>query len=172
MREILPEGWVWWRIVDPAWENPLDPGFAGCRGGRWNPPASFPVLYLNEDMLTARLNLLTFIVKWPYEPEELRDETGPVLVGCALPPRQIVCEVYTVAGLPETYPVDGDGAPVTHVRCQRIGEGAKEAGLRGVRTRSAQFRDGTGRELAWFPASTRELARQQRVLEFGEWFRG
>ncbi len=32
------------RIADPAWENPLDPGFAGRRGGRWNPPDSFPVV--------------------------------------------------------------------------------------------------------------------------------
>ena len=79
LREILPEGWVWWRIADPAWENPLDPGFAGRRGGRWNPPDSFPVLYLNEDMLTARLNLLVFIANWPYEPEDLR--SAPARVG-------------------------------------------------------------------------------------------
>lgn len=177
LREILPEGWVWWRIADPAWENPLDPGFAGRPGGRWNPPDSFPALYLNEDMLTARLNLRMFIANWPYEPEDLRDETAPVLVGCALPPGQIVCEAYTVAGLraaglPDTYPLDGDGAPVTHTRCQRIGEGVKEAGLRGVRARSAQSRDGTGRELAWFPASSRDVARRQRVLDFGKWFLG
>ena len=68
------------------------------------------MLYLNEDMLTARLNLRTFIANWPYEPEDLRDETGPVLVVCALPTRQFVCEAYTVAGLraaglPDTYPL-------------------------------------------------------------------
>ena len=75
------------------------------------------------------------------------------------------------AGLPETYPLDGDGAPVTHPRCQRIGERAKEAGLRGVRALCAQSRDGTGRELAWFPASSRNVARRLRVLKFGKWFR-
>ena len=176
LRETLPDGREWLRVADPAWENPLDPGFAGRRGGRWNPPDSFPVLYLNEDMLTARLNLRIFIAHWPYEPEDLRDETGPVLVECALPHRQIVCEAYTMAGLraaglPETYPLDGDGAAVTHRRCQRIGEGAKEAGLRGVRALCAQSRDGTGRELAWFPASSRNVARRLRVLKFGKWFR-
>ena len=116
LRETLPDGREWWRIADPAWENPLDPGFAGRRGGRWNPPDSFPVLYLNENMLTARLNLSTFVAHWPYEPEDLRDETGPVLVGCALPHRQIVCDAHTAAGLraaglPNTYPLDEDGAP-------------------------------------------------------------
>ncbi len=135
------------------------------------------MLYLNEDMLTARSNLRSFVAHWPYEPEDLRDETGPVLVGCALPHRQIVCEAYTVAGLraaclPETYPLDGDGAPVTHTRCQRVGKEVKEAGLRGVRARSAHSNDGTGRELAWFPASSRKVAQRLRVLEFGKWFRG
>ena len=48
-REALPGDHVWWRIADPAWSNPLDPDFAWRRGGRWNPPDSFPVLYLNED---------------------------------------------------------------------------------------------------------------------------
>ena len=173
----LPATQLTQRIADPAWENPLDPGFAGRRGGRWNPPDSFAVLYLNEDMLTARLNLSTFVAHWPYEPEDLRDETGPVLVGCALPHRQIVCEAHTAAGLraasmPNTYPLDGDGAPVAHARCQRIGERVKKAGLRGVRARSAQSRDGAGRELAWFPASSRAVARRLRVLVFGGWFRG
>ena len=161
-REAIPDAHVWWRIADPAWLDPLDTSYARGRGGRWNPPDSFPVLYLNEDMLTARLNLSTFVAHWPYEPEDLRDETGPVLVGCALPRRQIVCDAYTVAGLraaglPETYPLDGDRVPVAHARCQRIGERVKKAGLRGVRARSAQSRDGAGRELAWFPASPRTV---------------
>ena len=28
------------------------------------------------------------IADWPYEPEDLRDDTGPVLIGCTLPRRQ------------------------------------------------------------------------------------
>ena len=78
--EILPEGHVWFRIAEPLWADPLDPTFAAVRGGRWNPPDSHPTLYLNEDRITARLNLQTFIHAWPYEPEDLRDDTGPVLV--------------------------------------------------------------------------------------------
>ena len=66
-RETIPDAHVWRRIADPAWTNPLDPSFAQREGGRWNPPDSFPTLYLDEDMATARRNLRTFIARWPPE---------------------------------------------------------------------------------------------------------
>ncbi len=173
--EWLADGFEWWRIADPAWRNPLDPQFAQRRGGRWNPPESFPTLYLNEDQVTARLNLRAFIVAWPYEPEDLRDDTGPILVGATLPRRQRVADVHTragvhAAGLPASYPVDANGALVPHARCQRVGVRAQQAGLRGARTRSAQARDGAGRELAWFPATTRSVAQRGQIQRFESWF--
>ena len=176
-REALPGARVWWRIAEPSWSNPLDPDFARRHGGRWNPPGSFRVLYLNEDLATARLNLRAFIAGWPYEPEDLRNDTGPVLIGCALPRRQIVCDAHSpaglqLAGLPATYPLDQDGTPVPHARCQPVGARAKAEGLRGVHARSAQSRDGVGRELAWFPATGRSIARRGRTLSFAAWFRG
>lgn len=175
LREALREGHVWWRVADRAWVDPIDASFAQRRGGRWNPPDSFPVLYLNEDRMTARLNLRAFIAGWPYEPEDLRDDTGPMLVGCTLPPRQMVCDVQSraglrTAGLPDTYPVDEDGAHVPHARCQPIGVRAKAAGLHGVHARSAQSRDGAGRELAWFPANVGDVARVVAALAFAEWY--
>ena len=175
--EALPDAHVWWRIADPSWSNPPDPDFARRRGGRWNPPGSFRVLYLNEDLATARRNLRAFIAGWPYEPEDLRDDTGPVLVGCTLPRRQIVCDAHSraglqLAGLPATYPLDEDGTPVPHARCQPVGARAKAEGLRGVRARSARSRDGVGRELAWFPATGRSIARRGRTLSLAAWFRG
>ena len=177
LREMVPDTHVWWRIADPAWADPLDPGFAQQQGGRWNPPDSFPVLYLNEDRVTARLNLRVFIDKWPYEPEDLRHDRGPLLVGCALPRRQVVCDAHSragvrAAGLPDTYPLEKDGAPVPHARCQIIGARAKAARLRGVRARSAQSRAGADRELAWFPASARSVARRVQTLAFVVWFSG
>lgn len=177
LREEFSDGTVWWRIADPAWDDPLDPGFAKQRGGRWNPAGSFPTLYLNEDMVTARLNLRAFIAGWPYEPEDLREDSGPVLVGCTLPRGQVVCDVHTpegvaAAGMPATYPFERDGSLVPHGRCQPVGERARASGLRGVRARSAQSRDGAGRELAWFPASVRSLARRVETLAFPEWFWG
>jgi hypothetical protein len=171
----LPDTRMWWRIADPAWSDPLDPVHAGRVGGRWNPPESFPTLYLNADLVTARLNLRRFIAAWPYEPEDLRDDTGPVLVGARLPRQQRVCDVHSregvaAVGLPASYPLDVDGAPVTHARCQAVGLQAHEAGLRGIYARSAQARDGAGRELAWFPAGPRSRARRLRTLSFEEWF--
>ncbi|MDZ7643621.1 MAG: hypothetical protein U5K76_04930 [Woeseiaceae bacterium] len=74
--EHLVEQWTWWRIADAAWRDPLDPAFAGERGGRWNPPGSYSTLYLNEDTVTARLNLRAFIAGWPYEPEDLRSDNS------------------------------------------------------------------------------------------------
>ena len=177
LNESLPDGFTRWRIADPAWSDPLDVEFARHLGGRWNPPDSYPTLYLNEDMVTARLNLRAFVAAWPYEPEDLRDDTGPVLVGVTLPRQQIVCDVHTrdgvrAAGLPENYPLDRSGAVVARARCQPIGAAAKTLGLRGVRARSAQSRDGAGRELAWFPATARSVAQREQTLSFDSWFFG
>lgn len=177
LRERMPDDHVWWRIADPAWRGPLDPCFASRHGGRWNPPGSFPVLYLNQDLSTARENLRAFISRWPYGPEDLRDDTGPTLVGCVLPRRQVVCDAQSddgldAAGLPATYPLYDDGGPVPRETCQAIGVRAQTAGLRGVHARSAQTRHGAGRELAWFPASRRSTARGVEAMPFTKWFRG
>ncbi len=173
--ERLTDGWTWWRIADRGWIDPLDPSFAARRGARWNPARSFPTLYFNEDKVTARLNLRAFIADWPYEPEDLRPDTGPVLVGAKLPRRQQVCDAHSRAGvsaigLPKTYPLDGDGKPVPRERCQPIGAAVRAAGLRGVRARSAQSRDGAGRELAWFPAGARSRAKRVTTLSFDAWY--
>lgn len=173
--ERLPDGWTWWRIADRAWRNPLDPLFAKRHGGRWNPPDSFATLYLNEDQDTARLNLRAFIATWPYEPEDLRADTGPVLVAARLPRRQRVCDAHTpeglqAVGLPKSYPLDSRGQRIPRARCQPIGEKVKAASLRGVRSLSAQDSSGARRELAWFPATARSAARRIRTLTFDAWY--
>ena len=173
-RERIRDLHTWWRIADPSWLQPLDPRHAQRHGGRWNPPNSFPVLYLNEDKRTARHNLATFVAKQPYTIDELRDEMRPALVGCHLPRNQEVCDVYSPAGLravglPVTYPWD-NGQLIPHVRCQPIGNQVKAASLRGVLARSAQSPNGLGRELAWFPATIRSLARQVQALAFAVWY--
>ncbi len=173
--ERLAEGWIWWRIAEATWTDPLDPGYAQRAGGRWNPPGSYPTLYFNEDQQTARLNLRAFIDKKPYEPEDLRPEAAPVLVGATLPRNQTVCDAHSPAGLralgmPSSYPFDDKGRVVPHARCQPLGQAVKDAGLRGLRVRSAQSADGTGRELAWFPASARSLARPVRRINFRKWY--
>lgn len=173
--ETLADGWTWWRIADAAWDNPLDPDFARQHGGRWNPPDSFPTLYLNEDKVSSRLNLRAFIAKWPYEPEDLRADTGPVLVAATLPRDQEVADIHTpkgvkAAGLPKTYPFGKRGKRVPRGQCQPVGQAVKDAGLKGIRTRSAQAPDGAGRELAWFPATRRSVAAHVQRLVFDEWY--
>lgn len=175
IEEDLPDRWTWWRIADRTWRDPLDPSFAGERGGRWNPPGSFPTLYLNEDQVSARINLRAFIAGWPYEPEDLRDDNGPVLVGATLPRHQRVCDAHSpeglaAAGLPRSYPRDSAGHRVARQRCQSIGARIQAAGLRGVRARGAQLSDGAGRELAWFPATTRSRAKRIETLPFDAWY--
>jgi len=166
---------VWWRIVDAAWKDPLDPGFAAKRGGRFNPPDSFDTLYFNEDVVTARINLRYLVARWPYEPEDLRNDTGPVLIGATIPRHQHVLDAHSregirAAGLPASYPLDRNQGLVSHATCQAIGEQARRRGLRGVRSRSARAPDGAGRELAWFPATARSRARLTCRLSFEEWF--
>ena len=125
---------------------------------------------------TTRVNLRRFIAGWPYEPEDLRDDTGPVLVGAVLPRDQRVAEVHTPAGLravelPDTYPLDHAGRLVAHDRCQPIGVVAKERGLRGVRCRSASAPLGAGRESS--PGSRRLLRSRARLvarLPYSRWF--
>ncbi|HUG89609.1 MAG TPA: RES family NAD+ phosphorylase [Planctomycetaceae bacterium] len=173
--ETLIDGHEWLRIGERDWVDPLDPTFAQQRGGRWNPPGSWRTLYLNEDLVTARLNLRAFIADWPYEPEDLRSETGPHLAVATLPRRQQVADVHSPdgvvgVGLPASYPLDDTGRLVGEEECQPIGERIKDAGLRGVRCRSAQVRDGAGRELAWFPATVRSRATLANRLEFDRWY--
>ena len=173
--EKLRNRWLWWRISEAGWVDPLNPRYAQRFGGRWNPRSSFPTLYLNEDLVSARLNLRRFIDGWPYEPEDLRAESGPVLVGAQLPRDQTVCDAHTPAGieaveLPRTYPLDEAGEPVPHATCQAIGAASKAANLRGVRARSAQGPDGVGREVAWFPATANSKAKRQKTLRFDEWY--
>ncbi len=173
--ELLTDDHEWLRIADPGWADPLDPTHAQRVGGRWNPPETFPTLYLNEDLATARINLTSFVARWPYEPEDLRSDTGPVLVAATLPRQQRVADVHTSAGLaavglPTSYPLDADGTLISHDMCQPIGAAAKAAGLRGIRCGSANAPAGAGRELAWFPATTRSRARHVATIRLEDWF--
>jgi hypothetical protein len=177
LTETIPDRHVWYRVADPGWDDPCDPEFAAAVGGRWNAPASFAALYLNEDVVTARINLQLFIAGLPYGPEDLSADAAPVLVHVTLPRAQEVADVHSAGGvaavgLPPGYPDDGNGNVVGHDVCQPIGHAAKAAGLRGVRCRSARAIYGAGRELAWFPATARSRAVPSTTQPFRDWFWG
>lgn len=169
----LPDGHEWLRVADSSWVDPLDPSFAGSRGGRWNPPGSFPVLYLNEDVRTARAQVEALLRGSPIRPDDL--DEGFDLVVATLPRAQDVADALGDAGLeslglPHTYPRYANGRPVRHDACQPVGQAVKDAGLRGVHARSAATEDGSGRELAWFPARESSHAVLVERLGYRDWW--
>jgi hypothetical protein len=171
----LPDGRVWLRVADPGWKNPLDPSHAARAGGRWNPPRSHSTLYLNGDVATARAQLGRMLRGSPARIDDLRDDAY-VLVAATLPRAQRCADAASpqglrALGLPATYPLTERGREVARRRCQTVGAAVRESGLRGVWCRSAARTDGEGRELAWFPATRRSVARPvwERPLPLGAW---
>jgi hypothetical protein len=168
----IPDGHLWLRITRPHYSDPFDPSFAQRRGGRWNPPGSWPTLYLNEDLATVHAQVRHLFVGRGVEPDDLDDDAPIRLAACTLPSRQRVCDAVTDAGLDAiglatTYPLDDGGSPVSHATTQAIGVTVHESGLRGVWCRSVA---GFGRELAWFPAA-RSAARPawNAPRRYGSW---
>ena len=168
MRTIR-RGGPYLRVADPGWDEPLDGSFAAGRGGRWNPPESFPVVYLCRSIEVARANVYRKLAGQPYGPEDLRPGNGPVLVPTSVPEARYLNVVTDAgcrdAGLPRTYPLDSRRRIVPWRRCQPIGLRAQEAGLPGVAARSAATAG--GEELAYFG---RRKLRRGAVRGFEDWF--
>lgn len=169
---LLPDRHVWLRIIRPHYSDPFDPSYAQRRGGRWNPPESWPSLYLNEDLATVHAQVRHLFVGRGVEPDDLDDDAPIRLAAATLPGRQRVADVVSAAGvaaagLPEQYPLDAQGRLVAHAVTHAVGTAAHAAGRRGVWCRSAS---GTGHELAWFPTA-RSVARPywSTPLPFGSW---
>ena len=169
MRTIR-RGGPYLRVTDPGWDDPLDGSFAAQRGGRWNPPESFPVVYLCRSIEVARANVYRKLAGQPYGPEDLRPGNGPVLVRTSVPGARYLNVVTDAgcrdAGLPRTYPLDSRRRIVPWRRCQPIGLRAHEAGLPGVAARSAAT-VARGEELAYFG---RRKLRRGAVRGFEDWF--
>ena len=171
MRTIR-RGGPYLRVADPDWQDPLDARPAAQRGGRWNPPESFPVVYLCRTVAVARANVYRLLEGQPYGPEDLRPESAPVLVRTTVPEDRYLNVVTDAgcrdAGLPRTYPYDSRRRIVPHRRCQPIGLRAWEAGLPGIAARSAAPTAPPGEEeLAYFG---RRRLRRGAVRPFEHWF--
>ena len=168
----VPDGHVWLRITRPHYVDAFDPTFAQVRGGRWNPPDSWPTLYLNEDLATVHAQVRHLFAGRGIEPDDLDDDAPIRLAAATLPGRQSVAEVISAGGvgsvgLPASYPVDARGDPVPHEVTRAIGGLVHEANLRGVWCRSAA---GVGHELAWFPAArSRATAIWSTPRPYGRW---
>ena len=163
------------RVADPAWLRPLDPRFAQERGGRWNPPGSFPVVYLCSTRGVARAVVLRRFAGLPYGVLDLLPSRGPVLIESDVPEGQLVDVIddagCRAAGLPMTYPLDGRGRTIAWGRTQPVGAAAWEQGERGIACRSAAMakRD-HGEELAWFVRGSADRLRVTSGSAFEDWF--
>ena len=170
----LRRGGAYLRVADPNWEDPLDGRFAQRAGGRWNPPRSFPVVYLCGSVPVARANVFRKLTGLPYGPEDLGPETAPVLVETEVP-RALYADAATARGLdalglPPTFPRTASGRIVGHRRCQAIGQAAWDAGERGIACLSAAPTAPPGdEELAWFERRGRRLHVEQ-IQVFEQWF--
>lgn len=160
------------RIVDRRWRDPLSGKFARASGGRWNPPASFEVVYLNRDFDVARAQVRHQLEPRGIVPEDLEPEQGPDLVQTDLPAGAFVDAItdpgLASLGLPATYPLDANGKPVPHGRCQPIGQRAWDNGEAGIACRSLATAPDAGEELAYFSRG-RKLPLKQRE-PFSRWY--
>lgn len=161
------------RVADPDWHDPLSGEYARARGGRWNAPGAFPVVYLSADERVARANVLHRFAGLPYGPEDLDPAGAPVLVSTVVPPGAYVDAISdegcVAAGLPATYPLDVAGDVVPHATCRPIGQAAWDAGRPGIACRSAApAAPPGGEELAHFARG--EPLRPLEVRRFLDWY--
>lgn len=173
----VARGGTYLRVADPSWRSPLDGGFARERGARWNPPDSFPVVYLCSTVDIARANVLRRFHGLPYSALDLLPDRRPTLVETEVGPHRAV-DVVTDAGcraasFPTTYPRAADGTEVGWDRCREIGRIAWDQGERSIAYRSAAARpDDAGEELAWFVRGLADRLRVWRRRAFDDWFAG
>src|SRR5580700_5674212 len=99
--DVIERGGEYFRVADPAWDDPLDATFSMRFGKRWNAPGSFPVTYLNADLDTARANARHFLTEGlrgqPFSAEDIDPSERPVLVSADVPVNRYL-DVVTPAG--------------------------------------------------------------------------
>ena len=172
--EHVVRGGRYLRVADPDWSDSLDGSYAAERGGRWNPPGSFAVVYLNRDLETARANVRHRFAGQPFALDDIRPERRPVLVHTDLTRQSYVDVVSdagcTAASLPASYPFDDSGVLIPHERCQPIGQRAWTEGEHGIAARSAAAGAWPpGEELAWFQRDTRLTPLEVQSFEHWYW---
>lgn len=164
------------RVCDPAWPDPLDGSFSMARGGRWNEPGSFPVVYLCSGWARARAVVSDQFARLPYGPEDIEEGEAPQLALIDVEEGSYVDAVsddgLAACGLPEGYPDDGTGATVPWTDCEPIGRQAFEEGLDGVHCRSAApAATLADLELAHIPRTGRgDALNLQDRLGFADWY--
>ncbi|MGH9026972.1 MAG: RES family NAD+ phosphorylase [Acidimicrobiia bacterium] len=171
----IRRGGVYNRLAESVWTDPLDTSYSKQRGGRWNAPGNFGVLYLNRDRRTARLQVLHKLRGQPYGIEDLDEgeqhDLLEVLVTEHLWLDCVTARGLEAVGLPTTYPRDPNGRLVPHSSCRPIGKAAYDDGRTGIACRSAVTdASTTDEELAVFDREVRTSIRATGRQTFAEWF--
>lgn len=170
MKAVLRSG-PYYRVFKPDWADPLDMQPGRERGGRWNAPRSFGVLYFNATFEVAAANARAQHAGRAIGLFDLKPERRPHLLTVDVP-RGLHLDVVTQAGvasvkLPVNYPFR-----VGYARCRPIGKEAYgEQRLRGIACRSAAectVTEWLGEELAWFDRSP-SLSEVKRQA-FAAWY--
>lgn len=159
------------RVADPGWHDPLSGDYARERGGRWNPPDSFGVVYLNATVDVARAQVRHKLEPRGIQPEDLDPDAGPLLVHTDVPEDSYVDAVTSDGlqslGLPDTYPLDERGAIVDHATCRPLGSRAWDSGEPGIACRSAaRGAPPLGEELAFFARTVLVAWHTDRFLDW------
>lgn len=166
----------WFRVAKPTWVDPLDPTYAQRVGGRWNPPNSWPTLYLNADVATARAQIRRLLANTPVSPDDLTDDAFD-LITVTLPTPLTVADIVTdvgvkSAGLPASFPLDTNGVVIDHATCQAVAAHAHDVEqLDGIEARSAltpNHSDATT-ELAWWPQTGTTPTSVGDRMPYGQW---
>ena len=177
--ELIERGGEYLCVADPGWPNPLDGSFSMQHGGRWNAPGTFPVVYLNREVGTARANARRMLTEklhgQPFGAEDLDPSELPILVTVDVPARDhldvVTPKGIVENGLPATYPTGFDGARVPWDLCQPVGQMAWDRGLPGIACRSAaEHAPPDGEELAWFDRQPGAVQSRGQPVSFEGWY--
>jgi RES domain len=163
------------RLAEPSWSDPLDMSYSRQPGGRWNPPGSFGVLYLNRDLRMARLQVLHKLSGHPYGVEDLDEAEQHDLVDVEVAEREwldcVTAAGLESVGLPVTYARHRNGRPVQRTDCQPVGQAAFDDGRPGIACRSAVSGASlTDEELGVFDRDVEAGVQMTGRHAFADWF--
>jgi len=173
----VSRGGAYNRLVEPSWKDQLDPSYFKTKGGRWNPPGGFGMLYLNSSDHMARAQVDHKLAGTPFDIDDLDPAEQHDLVEIELSSQDFLDCVsdagLQAAGLPASYPLDGSGATVGHAVCQPVGASAYAEPLCGVACRSVARRAAPDdEELGVFDRDVTSMVRQTARRTFSDWYLG
>lgn len=163
-------GGTYYRVCGPDWKDPSDTAYARVSGGRWNPPGSFGVLYLNASLEGARANARRFIYD-QFGPDVLPEDIQPAyLPDAAAFAVDITAFVDAVTRRSRAnLRLAAAYAPrAGYHECRRVGTAAYAAAEDGIATASAVVRQ--SEELAIFDRSVERVAHAGRRRRFRDWW--